>query len=530
MGVLGVMAVAWIVVAIWITIVIYSNKKAQPSALFYLFFVELWERFSYYGMRALLMLYMTKGFLEYTQDTAYGVYAAYGAMVYLTPIIGGILAEQVMGYRKAIMWGAILMAAGHFAMAFEQEDIFLSALALLILGNGFFKPNISSLIGKFYDEGDPRRDQAFTIFYMGINVGAFLTPLTCGAIGETYGWHYGFGIAGIGMVVGLVIFWIAQRRGVFGEHGLPPTEQETAEESLIEGMPLDAPVRSRKAMTTRKIAGLSYSQLTYIGSILAIPLVWLLIRQNQIMDILLGVIGTGMIVAMIVISMRYEKVQRERIWAVMVFFLAATVFWSFFELAGSALTIFTDQNVDKNILGVLELKTSVFQSINPLFIIIFAPVFSWMWSQLNKRNAEPIAPVKFGIGMALLGLGFLVLNLGKGAAINGIMPGIFIIFLYLLHTLGELAISPVGLSLVTKLSPGRIVSIVMGFWLLASSIAHQAGKYIAKYTVVPKDATPEESLAQCLDVFTNLGFIAIGVGVFMLLMTPIVKRWMHGIR
>ncbi len=461
MGPLGIMAIAWLAVAVWVFFIIQTNKKVHPKALFYLFFVELWERFSYYGMRALLVLYMIKGFLNFEEKEAYGVYAAYGALVYLTPLIGGLLAERYLGYRKSIMWGALLMALGHFAMAFENEAIFMTALALLILGNGFFKPNISSLIGKYYGEGDPRRDSGFTIFYMGINIGAFLTPLTCGAIGELYGWHYGFGIAGVGMLIGLVIFWFAQNSGALGDEGYPPEES-----------------------ASKTLAGLSYPNLIYIVSILTIPLIWLLVDHNDVVDILLLVVGVGMIAFMIYLSFQYEKVQRERLWVVTVLFLAAAVFWSFFELAGSAMTIFTDNNVEKNVFGIIPLTTTMFQAINPFFIILFAPIFSWMWSTLAKKDREPNAPLKFGIAMILLGVSFAVLNLGRGAAIAGIIPGIFIVLLYLFQTLGELALSPVGLSLVTKLSPLRIVGFVMGFWMLSSSIAHQAGKTIANMTAI----------------------------------------------
>ncbi|HHH31300.1 MAG TPA: MFS transporter, partial [Polyangiaceae bacterium] len=222
-----IMAIAWIGVIGWISFVIFANRKTHPKALFLLFFAEFWERFSYYGMRALLILYMTSS-MGYSDDDAYGIYAAYGAMVYATPIVGGLIAEKLMGYRKAIFWGGTLMALGHFAMAFEYEIIFYLALALLILGNGFFKPNISSFIATFYEKNDPRKDGAYTIFYMGINAGAMLTPLTCGYIGEQVGWHYGFGLAGVGMVLGLVVFVIARAKGYFEDNGHPSEPEKLA--------------------------------------------------------------------------------------------------------------------------------------------------------------------------------------------------------------------------------------------------------------------------------------------------------------
>ncbi len=508
---LALTGILWAGTAIWIFFIILTNRKSHPKALFYLFFVEMWERFSYYGMRGLLTLYMIASMQEggfgLAQSEAYGIYAAYGAMVYLTPILGGFLAEYVTGYRKAIIWGAVLMTAGHVAMAVENQTVFIVALGLLILGNGFFKPNISSLIGKLYPEGDPRRDSGFTIFYMGINVGAFLTGFTCGTIGQEYGWHYGFGLAGIGMAIGLVMFLIAQAQGVLENQGFQTREAKE-----------------------RKVGGLPAEGLVYIGSFLLLPALYFLIIRNDFVDYMLMVAGGGLVAFMIFHSFSYGKVLRERMWVIVVLLFFTTMFWAFFELAGSALNVFTENNVNKEIpLGfmTLTLKASNFQSFNPLFIILFAPLFSFMWDILGRYNMEPAAPVKFGFGLVLLGAGFLVLQLGTSSVVEGMMPAMFIILLYLLHTLGELALSPVGLSLVTKLSPPRIVGFMMGFWFLSSSIAHQVGKPIAQLTAVPKTAGPEESLEAALEVFTILGWIAIGAGVFLWLLSPLLIKWMH---
>ncbi len=476
------MIFAWIFCLGWIAFVIFTQRKIHPKALFYLFFVELWERFSYYGMRALLVLYMTAELIDggfgYDDSRAYGVYAAYGALVYSTPLIGGYLAERFMGYRKSIMWGAILMALGHFAMAFEHQAIFFGALALLILGNGFFKPNISSMIGKYYGEGDPRRDGAFTIFYMGINIGAFLTPLTCGAIGELEGWHYGFSLAGFGMLIGLIIFWMAQKNGALEDKGFQ------SEEAL--------------ANVNKKVGGMSPMTLIYIGSFLVLPIIWLLVKYNYIVEYLLPAIIVGALGYILYLSFNYQKVERQRIWVILTLFFFTAVFWSFFELAGSALTLFTDRNVDKTLFGV-EMTTTFFIAINPLFIMLFAPIFSWMWLKLAKAKKEPAAPLKFAVGLILLGLGFLVLNLGSATATAGAIGGVFIVLLYLLHTLGELTLSPVGLSLVTKLSPAKMVGFIMGFWLMSSAVAHQVGAPIARLTSVDETAlVKSESFKSCM--------------------------------
>ena len=506
---------AWIGVIAWIFIVIQSNKNVHPKALFALFMVELWERFSYYGMRALLVLYMiaditgnAKGGFDFDDAKAYGIYGAYGALVYLTPILGGYFADKMMGFRKAIKWGALLMALGQFTLFMDNQTTFFIGLALLVIGNGFFKPNISSMIGKFYPDGDPRRDGAFTIFYMGINIGAFLAPLTCGAIGETIGWKYGFLTAGLGMLLGYVIFVWQQNKGTFEEYGLEPAGVENI-----------------------NMFGISGKIVPYVATLIMIPVVWGLVVMNDIVDVMLAVVGIGILVYLLFITApKYPREQQQRIWVIVLLLLFTTIFWTFFELAGSAMNVFTERNVNKNMMGV-ELQTTFFQSVNPLFIMIFAPVFSWFWIKLSNADKEPAAPYKFTFGLVLLGAGFLVLNLGKASAVDGLVPAIFLILLYLLHTLGELALSPVGLSLVTKLAPKEIVGFLMGIWFLSSSIAHQAGKHIAKLTAIdPSTATTQESLDLAMSVFNNIGFFAIGAGVLLFLLGPMISRWMHGIK
>ncbi len=511
-----IMLIAWAVVGVWIALVIYFNRKVHPKALFFLFMTELWERFSYYGMRALLVLYLIatvgNGGFGMEKKYAYGIYAAYGALVYLTPLLGGYLADKYLGFRRSIIWGAILMAAGQFTLSLSAGDTYVlyAGLALLVTGNGFFKPNISSLVGKFYGQGDPRRDGAFTIFYMGINIGAFLTPLTCGTVGQLEGWGYGFLLAGCGMIVGLLIFLYTVSRGYLEHHADPPAPPAP---SVIVG----APTRSSAPMAV------------YLGTFLFLPLAALLIHQNDVMDYLLGTIGLLAVGYMIYLSFQYPVVERQRIWVVIALLFFTTVFWTFFELAGSALNVFTDENVDKSIFGI-TFTASNFQAVNAFFIMLFAPLFSVMWLKLAQSGWEPAAPVKFAIGLLLLGAGFLVLNLGKGAAVAGIMPAMFLILLYLLHTLGELALSPVGLSLVTKLAPAKVVGFMMGFWFLSSAIAHQAGKWIAGETAMDKNATKEQTLDLALGVFNDVGLFALGSGVLLLLLSPIIKRWMHGIK
>jgi POT family proton-dependent oligopeptide transporter len=511
---INIMLIAWAYVAVIVTIVIYFQRKEHPKALFVLFFTELWERFSYYGMRALLILYMTKA-LFYNDAMSYGIYGAYVSLVYATPVIGGIIADRLIGSRNAIMLGAILMAIGHFAMTFEHEAIFFVALGFLIIGNGCFKPNISTLVGKLYSEGDSRRDGAFTLFYMGINIGAFLTPLTCGAIGEEFGWHYGFGIAGVGMVIGLLIFSYGNWKKLYEDKGLPPNPE---------------------FINQKIFAGLSLKVLIYIGAFLSVPLLALLVNQNEISSKILLVVGSSVVIYLLYLSFKEDKIQKERLWVILVLFLFTIMFWTFFELAGSAITLFTERNVDRT-LSVFKdgIPTSLFQSVNPFFIIHLAPLFALLWVWLGKKDKDPSAPFKFGISLMQLGLGFAILVVGaKFAGSNGLVPMVFLIFAYLLHTTGELCISPIGLSLVTKMAPGRIMAFVMGVWLLSSSFAGLIGSEISKLTSLPSEEGIQPLAAESLLVYTGvfewIAYISIGTGFVLLFLVPILKKWMHGVK
>ncbi len=479
------MLYAWIGVAAWVSFVILSNRKVHPRALFTLFMVELWERFSYYGMRALLILYMTAsvvdGGFELTDAEAYGIYGAYGALVYLTPLIGGYFADKLIGFRKAITIGAILMAIGQFTLFMNNDVTFYLGLAILVVGNGFFKPNISSMVGRFYAEGDNRRDGAFTLFYMGINMGAFLAPLTCGAIGENEGWQYGFLAAGIGMILGYLVFIWGQSTGAYVDIGKEP-------DLKVEG---------------NVVSAIPNSILPYVASVVMIILAMVLITYNDVVDIILVILAVAVIGYLLYQAGKMEIAAKQRIWVIVILLLFTTIFWTFFELAGSALSLFTARNVDRTLFGV-EINTTFFQSFNPLFIMALAPVFSWIWITLAKSNREPSAPYKFGFGLLLLGAGFLALQMGGASAAAGMVPALFMVMLYLLHTIGELALSPVGLSLVTKLSPRQMVGFLMGIWFLSSSIAHQGGKHIAKLTTVNEKTIVESNEFQTSDIDPNI--------------------------
>lgn len=479
------MLFAWLGVGAWVAFVIATNRKVHPKALFTLFMVELWERFSYYGMRALLMLYMTASLIDggfnFSDAKGYGIYGAYGALVYLTPLIGGYFADKLMGFQRAITLGAILMAIGQFTLFMNNEFTFFIGLAVLVVGNGFFKPNISSMIGRLYKDGDQRRDGAFTLFYMGINMGAFLAPLTCGAIGENEGWEYGFLVAGIGMLIGYLVFVWGQKTGSYGDIGLAPDEPPTA--NVVKAIP-------------NKL-------LPFIVTAVLVASATTLIMFNDIVDIMLAALAIMVIGYLLVQAGKMEVVAKNRIWVIVILLLFTTIFWTFFELAGSALNLFTARNVDRTLFG-LEIKTTFFQSFNPLFIMVFAPIFSFIWIKLANANKEPAAPYKFGLGLVLLGLGFVVLQMGGASAKAGMVPAMFMVWLYLLHTIGELTLSPVGLSLVTKLSPKHMVAFMMGIWFLSSSIAHQGGKHIAKLTTVNEKVIVESETFRDADINPNI--------------------------
>jgi POT family proton-dependent oligopeptide transporter len=349
---------------------------------------------------------------------------------------------------------------------------------------------------------------------MGINAGAMLTPLTCGVIGEdqeTFGvhsWHYGFGLAGVGMVLGLGVFLWAQSKGIFEDKGYAPDEKKLSETKFV----------------------LPNGVGLYLLTALSLPLVMVLINFNEVLDVGLGVMIGAILVGLAVYGAKSKDRQEgRRLWVITTLLLFTTLFWTFFELAGSAITLYTERNVDRHVMGV-ELKTSMFQAVNPAFIILFAPAFSWLWKFLGDKKIEPSPPIKFAIGLGLLGAGFLLFNVGQGTASAGLVAVMWLILAYLLHTLGELCLSPVGLSLVTKLAPNRIVGLIMGIWFLSSSAAHQAGKWISNLTAVDEGVTdPLITLTIYTDVFTKVGYAACGAALFLLLISPVLKKWIGDI-
>lgn len=516
------MIIAWIFCLIWVPMTIATNRKSHPKALFILFFAEMWERFSYYGMRALLTLYMAKVMFRHLGEQgadikSVAVYGSYTALVYLFPVLGGMIADKFFGFRKAIVTGGILMMLGHFSLAMEglffegNEMLFYLSLSLIIVGNGYFKPNISSFLGKFYEEEKYKlkKDGAYNIFYMGINVGAFLSSLTCGYIGETISWHYGFGLAGIGMFFGLLVFWLNQKS--LGELGYVEEKGRS-----------------------KVLAGISWNVLILIISVVMVPVIASLLNYNKIFETILLIVGVGILGYLLINGfISKDKVAGQRLWVVMVLFIFNVFFWALFEQAGGSLTLFTDKNVDRMFFGS-EIPASAFQALNAFFIIIFATAFTWLWTKLKNKNAEPSTPMKFVLGLTQLALGFGVIVIGaKFFSTEGMVPMIFIVLMYLLHTTGELSLSPVGLSMITKLSPKKIVGFVMGVWFVSFALSNKLAGKIGEWAAseeLPENVTAVDTLNVYTNTYLTWGvYVVLGAALVLLIMVPLLRKWMNGV-
>jgi POT family proton-dependent oligopeptide transporter len=486
-----------------------SKMSGHPKGLMVLFFSEMWERFCYYGMRTLLTLYLVKSLFKGDAEASL-IYGSYTALVYAAPVLGGKLADKFLGYRFAIMLGAVLMALGEFMILGGNEMWLLIGMGAIIVGNGYFKANISTIVGKLYEENDPRRDSGFTIFYIGINIGAFLATTVVAFVGETYGFHYGFGLAGLGMLAGLFIFWAGR-------------------EKYKEAEGVNIPAESLK-----KVFGpLNKVHVVTIASMAIIPLSYFLISQNQIMDYLL--LGLFLYVGYNLIStgIKEGKVYRDRMIALVIFMLINITFWACFEQAGTSLTLFADRNVDRFV-GGWEMPASMTQFFNPFFIIVFGSIFSVMWVKLSAIGKNPSIPMKFAYGILQLGLGFLVTLVAVKFAEDFKVPLITLVLLYMLHTTGELFLSPIGLSMVTKLAPTKIAGGAMGAWFLSFAIANFVAGKIAALTGGGSDGGQITDLGEQLNVYTgvfsNIGYVLLGISVLIMLTSKQLNKLMHGVK
>jgi len=509
-----------------------SSQQGHPKGLYLIFVTGMWERFSYYGMRAIFALYMIKGLL-FDKALSSEVYGSYTGLVYLTPLLGGYMADKYWGNRKSVVVGGLLMAAGQFLMfwsgmmfrdASTATLIMYIALAFIIFGNGFFKPNITSMVGQLYPAGDKRLDSAFTIFYMGVNLGAFLAPIVCGLLGDTgnpadFAW--GFFAAGVGMVISVVVFEWLKNKYIVSPEGIPVG---TVPAKKVDTIEIDTTKEVKQEFSKTLL-------LSWLGVGVALFSVFYLVLE-------LGLIGSfifSLTIAapgLIISDSSLTSIEKQRIWVIYIIAFFVIFFWSAFEQAGASLTYFADEQTDRSLFGTV-IPASYFQAINAIAIVIFAPVFVWIWGGLGKRNMEPASPYKQSIGLFLLALGYLVIAFG----VKGIEPGtkvsmIWLISLYTIHTFGELCLSPIGLSMVNKLSPIKFSSILMGIWFLSTASAN-------KFAGVLSGLYPEAGkakhfvgfeIANLYDFFMIFVVMAGVAAVILFFLSKKLLSMMHGIR
>ncbi len=583
----------------------------HPKGLYVCFATELWERFSFYGMKYLLLLYLTKYHL-FSDEAGLDVLGAYAGLVYALPVIGGLIADRYLGMRKAVIFGGILLSLGHILMAVEGHkaifyaagttlshsltlasgevlaagtvlseaitirdtaalNVFYFALALIVMGVGYLKPNISTIVGKLYSPEDPRRDSGFTIFYMGINIGSFTATLLCGWLGETFGWKYGFGAAGIGMILGLITFTYGQKYlmghaepsepGRLKEAAFGPVNKEWSIYLLslpvlgilwllVQHEPVVLLTQNvllivsivgiiLYSMVYRKAPGTNTTAYALAGTAVAIGLYavganlgFLPGGENLAEYVVYAAIA--LIVAFVVYGFKtHNSPEYGRTVVLMVLILSTVVFWALFEQSAGSMTLYADRVVDREAFGI-TFTAAQFGSLNAGFIMLLAIPFATLWIWLSKHNLEPTTPVKFGLGIIQAGLGFGALVLGaQFPDQSGKVAMIWLILAYLLHTTGELCLSPVGLSAVTKLSIGRVVGVSMGTWFLATALSETVATRIGKLAAIDTEHGQTADIAGALATYTGLFeflmYLGVGVGIVMLLISPILRRGMHGI-
>ena len=512
----------------------------HPKGLYVCFFTEMWERFSFYGMKALLLLYLTKYHL-FTDANGYNLVGAYGGLVYAMPVIGGLVADRWLGMRKAVVFGGILLVLGHLGMAIEGHpassangvvtrdagamQVFYFSLALIIMGVGFLKPNISTIVGKLYVENDPRRDSGFSLFYAGINIGATVSGLLCGWLGETYGWGWGFGAAGIGMLAGLANFLYGQKH--LHGHAEPPDASRLRE---------------------RVLGPLTREQAIYLGALAGLAVIWLLIQMHSLLvTVIPGVLETSPVILAMHLTTacllagvlwfvftKCTKVQREQMFVVIALIVLGLIFFALYEQTYGSWVLFSDRVMNHRALGV-EWTASELTSLGAFFILILAPFFAWLYPRLDARGINPSTPAKSAYGLVLAGVAFLVLVWSaRHPDANGLTNIWWFVFAYFVLEVGEMLLSPIGLSAVTELSVPSVVSLMMGGWFLGTSYSEVVAAELGKLSSIeiPEGETLNivEALAKYDSLFVYSAKIGIVCGIVVLVLTPLIKRWMHGVK
>jgi len=488
----------------------FDDLLGHPRPLWMLFMTEFWERFAFYGMRWALTLYVVAQFFDGQasgQGWASRTYGAFLALVYATAIFGGYVADRVIGYQRSILLGAVVSAIGYFMIVMPRQDVFLLGLATIIVGNGLFKPNISTLVGKLYAPGDARRDRGFTIFYMGINLGALVSPLLTGWLASVISgtpmeqnYKAVFVATGVGMVISTLWFWFGRRR--------------------LQGIGTPPPARRAGAMLAWVV----------LGCVVAVPIVYLLMARvgAGALAWILGALFAALALMLLLEALREGGVARDKVVAMLLLFAFNVLFWMFFEQAGSSFNFLAQNLVDRELIGAWVFPTGWFQSVNPAAIVILAPLVALAWGWLARHHAEPSIPRKFGLGLLFNALAFLLLMVALSTLVgsNGQIPFWPLVLVYVLQTVGELCLSPIGLSMVTKLAPLKYVGLAMGGWFLSTAIGNNLSGIFAGHVSGAGGMT----VASALDGFTFSFWLLLGAAVLLLLIAPLINRLMHGVK
>ncbi len=491
------------------------EKKGHPVGLYTLFATEMWERFSYYGMRALLTLYLTAelavGGFGLERQEALEIYAIFTGLVYLTPILGGWIADKFLGKRKTVYIGGFVMAVGQFLLAasafmstsLDAESrlfLFNFGLGTLIVGNGFFKPNISTIVGDFYDDNDPRKDSAFNIFYMGINLGAILGPFLAGWLGENVDWGWGYFSAGVGLVIS--VFWMRAKETTLEQYGLPPNSP-----------------KDKFVLDSKDWREIGIYSIGLIVTLIVIIFLWGMVPPSITTPLItLGFIALLVGLSYIIFKGTESQEEWSRMSVIVVLAFFNIVFWAGFEQAGGTMNLFAMENTDR-MLGSWEIPATWFQNINPIAILIFAPIFSVLWLRADSRKLNPRTPIKFALGMFFGAIAFWIMSQASNLAADGtLISPMWLVVVYVVLTLGELMLSPIGLSMITKLAPPKLVSVVMGLWMASFA----AGNYFAGImeSVLNKYELP---------LYPFIAAIMLVTGIIILALTPLLNKAMRGI-
>lgn len=473
-------------------------RSSQPKGLYLLFFTEAWERFGFYMVQTILILYMTKG-LNYSDAHSDLLYGAFSSMLFLTPVIGGYLADRYMGFRQSILLGAVLLAIGYAVMSLSHPQALFLGLSIVVVGNGFFKPNVSSIVGDLYQANDPRRDGGFTIFYMGINIGALIPPLFAGALVAAYTWGSGFSVAAVGMVISLFTFALGKSR-------IPNLGK----------VPGSSPLRRR--------GWIRFYLLLLIGIIVAICSIRFLFFFPAIANIVLITASLAIIGSVLFFLFEEKKNQRNKLIACLILILLSVGFWAIYNQTFTSLMLFADRNMTKEWLG-FTIDAEFTQFYNPFFIIVLSPLLSRLWIWLDRKGGDPTTPSKFALGILFMAFGFFILWTGIRFFSHGTQTSPWwLIASYFLQTIGELLLSPIGLAMVTRLSPRHLVGMMMGVWFLTQSAAFAIGGALAIVSDVPKDTAPAASLAIYSKAFLIYGAIALVLAIVSFALIPFLKK------